>query len=615
MTNFTRLMTMVLTVLLFSTSSYADHLSGKYLFAARMNGSNEVPAVNTNALGLGTFYLNDTRDTLCFEMTATGLSGAITGIHIHDGAAGTNGPVLVDMMPYLNGTRLKGTISGSTLSSSLIEKMFAGELYLNLHTAANANGEIRAQIVPEEDKGMAVVINGANEVPAVSTTATGLGFFMLQKHEGKLSINVVVNGLSGPITGAHLHKAVAGQNGAVVQDLTPFVSGNRISGDVDPSNYLTALKGDSLYINIHTAANTAGEIRGQLELEPYLHFDAALDTAQETTPVTGTGMEMGNAVMRMNRTFDTLWYNAQVTNLTGAITGAHFHLGGAGTSGSVVVGIPSADINGNVIAGMVTGNNLTDSFVRHMLTGSIYLNIHTSANPNGEIRGQVYRTFREGYTYHLNGPQEVPQITTDASGTGMVSIDRDQTNAHFMMVIDSLNDFDAAHFHNNVAGENGPVIYNLTSYHNNGGIFGYWLESDPNTAFDASFSNKFRKDSVYVNVHTPAFPNGEVRGDVLRTLCHEIPQSVANLGDVNVTTELYPNPAHTTATLDIMANDNAATTIAVYDMMGRAVWSTEKNIQAGMNRVNIPLNNLTTGIYNVQIRSTSGQLSLKLVKN
>ena len=101
-----------------TTQAYADHLSGKYLFAARMNGGQEVPAVTTNALGLATFHLNDTRDTLCFEMTATGLSGSITGIHIHEGADGTNGGVVVDMMPYLSGNRLKGTLSGSALTTS-----------------------------------------------------------------------------------------------------------------------------------------------------------------------------------------------------------------------------------------------------------------------------------------------------------------------------------------------------------------------------------------------------------------------------------------------------------------------------------------------------------------
>ena len=598
-----------------TTQAYADHLSGKYLFAARMNGGQEVPAVTTNALGLATFHLNDTRDTLCFEMTATGLSGSVTGIHIHEGAAGTNGGVLVDMMPYLSGNRLKGTLTGSALTTALVQKMFAGQLYLNLHTAANANGEIRGQIVAEEDKGMTVKINGANEVPAVVTNASGLGFFMLQKHQGKLSFNITVDGLSGAITGAHLHKAVAGQTGGVVQDLMPFISGNKISGSVDPTSYLDALVKDSLYINIHTAANPNGEIRGQLMLEPYVHFDAKLDTAQETTAVMGTGMEIGTAAIRMNYTFDTLWYDAQMNGLTGAITGAHFHDGAINVSGAVITGIPTTDINGNVISGMLTGSSLTYALTHAMLEGNVYLNIHTAANPNGEVRGQVYRTFREGYTYHLNGAQEVPQVTSGASGTGMVSIDRDQTNAHYMMVVDALTGYSGAHFHNAVAGQTGGVFYDLSSMYSNGGIFGYWLDTDPNTMFTAAMSNKFRKDSVYVNIHTMTNMNGEVRGNTSRMLCNAIPQSVNTLGNINVTTKLYPNPTSNNTTLDIISSGNVATNVVVYDVMGRVVWSKAKQLETGINRVMISSESLPAGMYSVQIRSNEGQVSLKLIKN
>jgi Cu/Zn superoxide dismutase len=613
MRSYTKLLCTAVTAL-FALQAQADHLTDKYLFAARMNGAQEVPAVSTNALGLATFYLNDTRDTLCVEMTATGLSGAITGIHIHEGAMGANGGVVADMMPYLSGNRLKGTITGATLSSSFIAKMFNGQFYLNVHTAANANGEIRGQILPEEDKAMAVIINGANEVPAVMTNATGLGFFMLQKHQGKLHFNIVAEGLSGAITGAHLHKAVAGSNGGVVQDLSTFIMGERIVGSVDPSAYLSALTGDSLYINIHTAANPNGEIRGQLMMQPYLHFDAMLDTAQETTPVTGTGMEMGNAVMRLNYTFDTLWYDAKLNGLSGAITGAHFHLGGLNTSGGVVVGIPSMDINGNVISGMLTGSAITDSFLRHILEGNIYLNVHTAANPNGEVRGQVYRTFREGYTFHINGAQQSPMVSSNASGTGMVSVDRGQTNAHYMMVVNGLTGYSAAHFHNNVAGQNGGVIYDLSSKYSNGGIFGYWLDDEPTTPFSAAMSNKFRKDSVYVNFHTMANANGEIRGNTSRKQCTEIPQSVGNLGDISVITKLYPNPAYNSATLDISSSAQTNTTILLYDVMGRMVWSTEKNLAYGNSRVQIPLGNLTAGMYSVQIRSNTGQISLKLIK-
>lgn len=606
--------TVVLLMLLTTQIAKADHLTSKYLFAARMNGMQEVPAVTTNALGLATFYLNDTRDTLCVEMTATGLSGSITGIHIHEGDMGSNGAVVVDMMPYLSGNRLKGTITGATLTKSFIAKMFAGKYYLNLHTAANANGEIRGQILPEEDKPMTVMLNGMNEVPAVTTNARGMAVFMLQKHEGKLSIKVVVDGLSGAITGAHLHKGAAGTNGPVVENLTTMVNGNTIMAEVDPTAYLADLKNGDIYLNIHTAANAGGEVRGQLMMMPLLQFDAMLDTAQETTAVTGMANGMGVASIRINYTFDTLWYDAQLNDLTGSVQMAHLHKGGVDVSGGVVIGIPSGSINGNVISGMFTGADLSDSLMNYLLEGNIYLNVHTAANPAGEVRGQVYKTFREGYTYHINGAQEVPMVNSNASGTGMVSIDRDQTSAHYMIVVDQLTGFTAAHFHNNVAGQNGGVIYNLTPKYGNGGIFGYWLDSEMTMPFSKANSNKFRKDSVYVNIHTSANPNGEVRGNTTRNLCNMIPTSTRNLGTISTVSKLYPNPTTNNAVLDITLITPTTATINVVDMMGRKVWTSQQEFTKGINRVNIPMNTAPTGVYFIQVSNKTGQMSFKLIK-
>jgi hypothetical protein len=79
----------------------------------------------------------------------------------------------------------------------------------------------------------------------------------------------------GTVTAAHLHVAAAGLNGPVVIDLMPAGQSDFIS-DFVPSNltgnggittwdqFLSALKAGNLYINIHTEANPAGYIRGQV---------------------------------------------------------------------------------------------------------------------------------------------------------------------------------------------------------------------------------------------------------------------------------------------------------------------------------------------------------------
>jgi hypothetical protein len=131
-----------------------------------------------------------------------------------------------------------------------------------------------------------VVLDGAQEVPAVATPATGSGWAELTGGPGSyvLTYAFTYSGLQGPIVnppGAHIHNAAAGANGPVVHFLDGLASqvGNTsgsFSGDWrfdDASRPLTdALAGEIVagrtYFNVHTSFSTPGEIRGQIIPEP-----------------------------------------------------------------------------------------------------------------------------------------------------------------------------------------------------------------------------------------------------------------------------------------------------------------------------------------------------------
>ncbi len=501
-------LTLVLAAILFSFSLHADHLSDILQLTARMNGANEVPAVMTDAQGVGVFTLNDRKNAINIDVSVAGLSGAITGIHLHEGAPGTNGGVVYNLTPFVNGNRVKTVLKNLTPAD--VQKFLSGAFYLNVHTAANPNGEIRGQVILETDSRYFASLDGSQEVPAVTTDAFGLGVFNLSKSGYKLQIKAVVTGLSGPITGAHLHNAAFGVNGGVVENLTTFVNGNVITATVDPAGYIDELRAGNIYLNIHTDANPAGEIRGQVLIDEALYFDAFLDGAQEVPAVMTTAE--GVASISVSNDLSQLVYDIVVDGLSGPITGAHLHTGGPGVAGGVIVNLSDA-INGNRISGTAPMN---PALLNMMLRGGIYINIHTAANPAGEIRGQVYKLAREAYSFEFSGGQEVPPVMSPATGAGMVTIDRDQSNAHFMMVISGLSsDFAAAHFHNGRPGTNGGVIFNLTPFFNEqGGAYGYWTEND---ATPFANSPMFRTNQVYVNVHTANFPSGEIRANSTRS--------------------------------------------------------------------------------------------------
>ncbi|MEY4641768.1 MAG: hypothetical protein RLZZ227_1762 [Pseudomonadota bacterium] len=107
---------------------------------ARLEGAQEVPAVDTAASGTVDIKVADD-GSVSGSVSTTGVSGTMA--HIHTGASGANGPPIVTL------TKQGDTYSvpaDSKLTAEQLELYRKGELYVNVHSAAHAGGEIRAQL-------------------------------------------------------------------------------------------------------------------------------------------------------------------------------------------------------------------------------------------------------------------------------------------------------------------------------------------------------------------------------------------------------------------------------------------------------------------------------------
>ena len=106
-----------------------------------LSGSNEVPAVTSSASGSGTVTVNSDR-TVTGRLTVSGM--AATAAHIHQGAPGANGPVIVPFV--MQGDNTFVAKDGAKLTEDQYTAYKAGNTYVNVHSAKHPGGEIRAQL-------------------------------------------------------------------------------------------------------------------------------------------------------------------------------------------------------------------------------------------------------------------------------------------------------------------------------------------------------------------------------------------------------------------------------------------------------------------------------------
>jgi hypothetical protein len=108
-----------------------------------LTGAQEVPPVTTSASGSGTITVGADK-SVSGSVTTSGI--AATAAHIHEGAMGANGPVIVPLAKTSD--NVWSVAAGAKLTDAQYESYKAGKLYVNVHSAANKGGEIRAQLKP-----------------------------------------------------------------------------------------------------------------------------------------------------------------------------------------------------------------------------------------------------------------------------------------------------------------------------------------------------------------------------------------------------------------------------------------------------------------------------------
>ena len=205
----------------------------------------------------------------------------LLGVFSKDGTMGTemSNPLLAEngvitYHPGIQEPNVSELVSGKPFPS--------GDLTPAVNGWTNPVAKITITVIDRDAQLFSTDLSGAGEVPVVNTFASGWATFSLHESDKELEYVLHVKDISN-VTQAHIHYGTAGENGGVVAFLFgPVSPEGLIDGDFDLSRgtitetdltgefqgnfegFVEALLQGELYVNVHTAENPAGHIRGQI---------------------------------------------------------------------------------------------------------------------------------------------------------------------------------------------------------------------------------------------------------------------------------------------------------------------------------------------------------------
>ena len=599
--------------------------SDSYL-QANLLGSNEVPSINTEASGNLVFEL--TGDVLTVSGSFDDLAGDVAieiagGAHIHDAVAGRNGGVVFVLNLTLDadnrGAVIEAANNAFILDAAQLATLMADGNYINVHSSAFMSGELRGQVTPISSAIFRAELTGVQEVPAINSTATGR---LVLTHDGigNVTVSGSFNNLTGDLNtalagGMHLHPGIAGTNAGVDFVLTPTVSADNRSAVLLPTDntfvfspaQIQTLLNRGYYVNVHSLEFPSGELRGQALPLARTYLGTNLAGANEVQPVETAAV----GDLQFEITGDQLVVTGGFSGLDGDFDatvagGSHLHLADATNNGGVTI-LLNATIAADLKSGVynATDNTFTIDAAQKtaLLSGGVYVNIHTTTNGGGELRGQV-----------LRDDNAFPTASTITSPADNASITiNDDVNTPFTVTWDAATDTN-----------NDLVVYTF-QLATDSGFTNLVVNNKIGTGLSFTSNNQ--------EVSTILENAGVLDGDTV-TLYHRVLSSDGSVStpstpftititrdntlsvndfesEVNFST--YPNPAIDVVNIRNGSNQSFNVNIEMYDVTGKRVYS---NTNVLNNTLQINVSSLETGMYllNITNKDSNTSVTKRIIK-
>ena len=226
----------------------------------KLTGEDESPAVDSDAFGECLVTLNQAQTELAVQCSHTA-EGPVAW-HIHQAPAGTSGPIVLNPAPDPGTSPFEATFG---LNEELLGALLTEQLYINVHTSAVASGEIRGQIRLQHDfNDIATTfeLDGDQETPPIESDFTGTCRASVNQQTSMLRLACTHNVTDATV--AHIHTGARGVAGGIDIDLgdpaSPIIREIALSEE-QVGRFLTGV----WYVNVHSPAHPAGEVRGQID--------------------------------------------------------------------------------------------------------------------------------------------------------------------------------------------------------------------------------------------------------------------------------------------------------------------------------------------------------------
>lgn len=255
-------------------TSILSAASGGTALQVFMTGEADVPTGDPVGTGEAVLRLRRGQGQVCYRLEVQNITLPSVGAHIHRGAVGESGAIVVPLrQPGANGQS-----SGcATASRALVAQILANrdEYYVNVHTTDFPGGAVRGQLTGTSEasvgRSMTVTLNGASECNAAGVCnlgdLDGAGTTVFRFRPGFVCYRVRVQNIRLPSVGTHIHRGTRTSAGPIIVQMNaPDASGVSSGCTATAQTLIDEILATpaNFYNNVHTTDFPAGAIRGAL---------------------------------------------------------------------------------------------------------------------------------------------------------------------------------------------------------------------------------------------------------------------------------------------------------------------------------------------------------------